>query len=44
MKKKYYRLAKRMFPEEKDKQLIVFLAKSLQENDEKIPSKEEMGF
>lgn len=44
MKKKYYRLAKRMFPEEKDKQLIVLLARSLQKNNEKIPSKEEMGF
>ena len=43
-KRKYYRLAQRLFPEEKDKKLLAMLAEGLQKNNGKEPSKEEMGF
>ena len=43
-KRKYYRLAERLFPEEKDRKLLVILAEGLRKNEGKEPSKEEMGF
>lgn len=43
-KRKYYRLAKRLFPEEKDRKMLAMLAEALRRNDGKEPSKEEMGF
>ena len=43
-KRKYYRLAERLFPEEKDRKLLAMLAEGLRLNNGKEPSKEEMGF
>lgn len=43
-KRKYYRLAERLFPEEKDRRLLAILAEGLRKNNGEEPSKEEMGF
>ena len=43
-KRKYYRLAEKLFPEEKDRKLLAILAEGLRKNNGKEPSKEEMGF
>ena len=43
-KRKYYRLAQRLFHEEKDKKLLAMLAEGLRKNNGREPSKEEMGF
>ena len=43
-KRKYYRLAEKLFPEENDRKLLAMLAEGLRLNDGKEPSKEEMGF
>ena len=43
-KRKYYRLAEKLFSEEKDRKMLAFLAEGLRLNNGKEPSKEEMGF
>lgn len=43
-KRKYYRLAEKRFPEEKDRKLLAILAEGLRRNNGEEPSKEEMGF
>lgn len=43
-KRKYYRLAERLSPEEKDKKLLAIFAEGLRRNEGREPSKEEMGF
>lgn len=43
-KRKYYRLAEKLFPKEKDRKLLAILAEGLRKNNAEEPSKEEMGF
>jgi len=43
-KRKYYRLAEKSFPKEKDRKLLAMLAEGLRKNNGEEPSKEEMGF
>ena len=43
-KRKYYRLAEKLFPKEKDKKMLAMLAEALRKNNGKEPSKKEMGF
>jgi hypothetical protein len=43
-KRKYYRLAEKLFPEEKDRKMLAILAEGLRKNNKEEPSKEEMGF
>ena len=43
-KKKYYRIAEKKFPQEKDRKFLAILAESIKINGEKEPTKEEMGF
>lgn len=43
-KRKYYRLAKKLFPEEKDRKMLAILAEGLRKNNGEETSKEEMGF
>ena len=43
-KKKYYRIAEKKFPQEKDRKLLAILAESIKINGEKEPTKEEMWF
>lgn len=43
-KRKYYRLAEKLFPNEKDRETLAMLAEALRKNGGKEPSKEEMGF
>lgn len=43
-KKKYYRIAEKKFPQEKDRKLLAILAESIRINGEEEPTKEEMWF
>lgn len=43
-KRKYYRIAEKKFPQEKDRKLLAILAESIKINGEKEPTKEEMWF
>lgn len=43
-KRKYYRIAEKMFPQEKDRKLLAILAEGIRIGGEKEPTKEEMGF
>ena len=42
--KKYYRIAEKKFPQEKDRKLLAILAESIRINGEEEPTKEEIGF
>ena len=43
-KRKYYRMAEKMFPQEKDRELLALLAEAIRIGGEEEPTKEEMGF
>ena len=43
-KRKYYRIAEKRFPQEKDRKLLAILAEGIRIGGEKEPTKEEMGF
>ena len=43
-KRKYYRIAEKKFPQEKDRKLLAILAESIRINGEEEPTKEEMWF
>ena len=43
-KKKYYRIAEKKFPQEKDRKFLAILAESIRINGKEEPTKEEMGF
>ena len=42
--KKYYRIAEKKFPQEKDRKFLAILAESIRINGKEEPTKEEMGF
>ena len=43
-KRKYYRIAEKMFPQEKDRKLLAILAEGIRKGGEEEATKEEMGF
>lgn len=43
-KRKYYRIAEKRFPQEKDREMLKLLAEGIRIGGEKEPTKEEMGF
>lgn len=43
-KRKYYRIAEKRFPQEKDRKLLAILAEGIRIGGEEEPTKEEMGF
>ena len=43
-KRKYYRIAEKRFPKEKDRKLLAILAEGIRKGGEEEPTKEEMGF
>ncbi len=43
-KRKFYRLAEKRFPQEKDRKMLALMAECIRRNGEKEPTKEEMGF
>lgn len=42
--KKYYRIAEKRFPQEKDRKSLAMLTETIRINGEEEPTKEEMGF
>jgi len=43
-KRKFYRIAEKRFPQEKDRRLLAILAEGIRIGGEEEPTKEEMGF
>lgn len=43
-KRKYYRIAEKRFPQEKDRKFLAILAEGIRIGGEEEPTKEEMGF
>ena len=43
-KRKYYRIAEKRFPQEKDRKLLAILAEGIRIGGEEEPTKEDMGF
>jgi len=43
-KRKYYRIAEKKFPQEKDRKLLAILAECIRIGGEEEPTKDELGF